>query len=114
MTKFKGRVGYSVTEEIRPGVFAQECIKESTYYGDVEDPYIRHTSKEGINDDLAISHTISILVDPKSVDRAPNMRYVTYMGTRWNITGVQYKYPRLILTLGGVYNGPIPEYDSIG
>ena len=32
------------------------------------------------------------------------MRYVEFMGAKWKISSVEVQYPRLILTVGGVYN----------
>jgi hypothetical protein len=32
------------------------------------------------------------------------MLYVEFMGTKWKITNVEVQYPRLILSVGGVYN----------
>jgi hypothetical protein len=37
------------------------------------------------------------------------MRYVEWMNARWKITSIDVKRPRVILTIGGVYNGPIPS-----
>lgn len=113
MTKYKGHIGYSVQEEIRPGVWGQPFVRECMFYGDVIEPYIRHDQSDNVNDDLKIANTISILVDPKSFKHASNMRYLEYMGSRWKITGFQTRYPRIILTLGGVYNGPIPDEDYL-
>ena len=35
------------------------------------------------------------------------MRYVKYGGMAWKIDRVEILYPRINLTVGGVYNGPV-------
>ena len=104
MAKFYGAVGYAVTEENTPGVW-EEHIVERMYYGEL----IRNTRKlqttEHLNDDINISNEISILADPFAYANFHSMRYVEFMGAKWKIMSVEVLYPRLILTVGGVYNG---------
>lgn len=104
MAKFYGAVGYAVTEENTPGVWDERII-ERMYYGEL----IRNTRKlqttEYLNDDINISNEISILADPFAYANFHSMRYVDFMGAKWKIISVEVQYPRLILTVGGVYNG---------
>lgn len=105
MAKFYGVVGYSETSETSPGVW-DSVITERTYSGDV----IRNTSRwttssDSTNDDLNISNQISIIADPYANQNFHSMKYIEFMGTKWKITSVDVQYPRLILTIGGVYNG---------
>lgn len=104
MAKFYGPIGYIDTKEVEPGIWKEQII-ERPYYGDL----IRNTSKfqssGGVNDDINISNDISIVADPYANENFHHMRYVEFMGTKWKITNVEVKYPRLILTIGGVYNG---------
>lgn len=104
MAKFYGAVGYAVTEENTPGVW-DEHIVERMYYGEL----IRNTRKlqttEYLNDDINISNEISILADPFAYANFHSMRYVEFMGAKWKIISVEVLYPRLILTVGGIYNG---------
>ena len=103
MAKFYGKIGYETTEEVRPSVY-KPIVKERNYYGDV----LRNSRRlEGhqINDNVNISNTISIVADPYAWQNFHAMRYVVWMGSKWKITNVEEAYPRLNLTLGGVYNG---------
>nr|DAR13079.1 MAG TPA: hypothetical protein [Caudoviricetes sp.] len=104
MAKFYGAVGYAVTEENTPGVWDERII-ERMYYGEL----IRNTRKlqstEYLNDDINISNEISILADPFAYANFHSMRYVDFMDAKWKIISVEVQYPRLILTVGGVYNG---------
>ena len=103
MPKFYGKIGFAETVETTPGVW-EEMIIERNYYGEI----IRNTRKlvasKHLNDDITVSNEISILADPYAKLNFHSMRYVEFLGTAWEVTTVEEKYPRLILSLGGVYN----------
>lgn len=104
MAKFYGIIGYSETVETEPGVW-EDRITERSYQGDLIRNTRRLQSSGGINDDVNISNEISILADPFAYQNFHAMRYVEFMGAKWKISNVEVQYPRLILSLGGVYNG---------
>lgn len=104
MAKFYGVIGYATTEETKPGVW-KEQITERNYYGDLTRNSRMLQSGSQVNDDLNIANEISIVADPFANQNFHSMRYVEYMGTKWKISKVEVQYPRLILTVGGVYNG---------
>ena len=103
MPKFYGKIGFAESVETAPGVW-EEPIVERNYYGEV----VRNTRKlvasNHLNDDISINNEISIIADPYAKDNFHSMRYVEFMGAAWEITSVEVQYPRLILSLGGVYN----------
>lgn len=105
MAKFYGTIGYAVTEETRPGVWVEK-ITERNYSGDVIRDTRRYNPGEGLNDDLTINNQLSIVADPFAEQNLFSMRYVNWMGACWKVTNVEVRRPRLILTIGGVYNGP--------
>lgn len=104
MAKFYGAIGYAVTEETAPGVW-EERITERMYYGEL----VRNTRKlqtvDQLNDNINVANEVSILADPFAYENFHSMRYVEFMGAKWKVTNVEVQYPRLILTVGGVYNG---------
>ena len=104
MAKFYGEIGYATTVETSPGIWTEQISKRN-YYGDLIRNIRRLEYSGGINDDINVSNQISILADPYANENFHAMRYVKFMGTAWKITNVEVQYPRLILTLGGVYNG---------
>lgn len=104
MAKFYGPIGYAVTEETKPGVW-EEKITERMYYGDLSRNTRRLQSTEQLNDNINIANEISIVADPFANENFHSMRYVEFMGAKWKITNVEVQYPRLILSVGGVYNG---------
>lgn len=104
MAKFYGAVGYATSKEIRPGVWDEE-ITERNYYGDVL-RYTRKTqSADKATDDINLDVQISIVSDPFAIEHFHSMRYVEFMGVRWEVSSIEPRHPRLIIALGGLYNG---------
>ena len=109
MTRFFGVVGYGESVEDPPesGVWVDR-VEEFPYQGDV----VRNTrsldSGEKLNNDISVGNSISIVADEYAVGHFFMIKYVMWQGVRWTVTNVEVREPRLILTLGGVYNGPTP------
>lgn len=104
MAKFYGKIGYAMTKETTPGVWVEEIVERS-YYGDVIRNIRRLQGSENLNDDINVSNEIGIVADAFANQNFHSMRYVEYMGAKWKVSSVEVKYPRLILNIGGVYNG---------
>lgn len=104
MAKFCGKIGYVKTVEVEPGVWDEQVV-ERLYYGDLTRNTRRFQQSESVNDDINISNNISILADSYANENSQHMRYAEFMGAKWKITNVEVQYPRLLLTVGGVYNG---------
>lgn len=105
MAKQSVVIGYALQEEIRPGVWAAENIHEVNKIVDVN-PNFRHQQTDSPNQNLTTSDEISIIADAFACKNFSNIRYVRYMGANWIVSSTRLSYPRIILTLGGVYNGP--------
>lgn len=103
MAKFCGVIGYAVTEEIEPGVYVEKIV-ENEYYGDVIKNTRRLKEANKVNDDINVSNQFSIVADPFANNNFHAMRYIVFMGAKWKITDVEVQYPRLILSVGGLYN----------
>lgn len=104
MAKYYGKIGFVVVEETKPGVW-KEIITERDYFGDLIRNTRRLQSANQVNDNITISNEISIVADPFARENFHAMRYAEYMGTKWKVTSVEVQYPRLILSVGGIYNG---------
>ena len=107
MAKFYGKIGYIDTVESEPGYWEEKTI-EREYYGDITRNTSRYQNGGQINDNIVINNTLSIVADPYANKNFQHMRYVNWMDTKWKIANVEVQYPRIILTLGGVYN----EYEN--
>lgn len=104
MAKWFGVIGFAETVEVSPGVWIEQ-ITERNYYGELIRNARRLQSTDKVNDDINISNNLSILSDPYAIQHFHNMRYAGLMGVKWKISDVEVQYPRLSMTLGGVYNG---------
>lgn len=104
MAKWFGVIGYAEQVETKPGVWKEQITKRE-YFGDLTRNTRRLQSTDQLNDDISISNEISIVSDPYANENFHSMRYVEFMGTKWKITSVEVQYPRLILSLGGAWNG---------
>ena len=104
MAKWYGVIGYAETVEIEPGLW-EEKIVERPYYGDITRNTRKLQSSGSVNDNVNISNLLSIVTDPYANLNFYAMRYVEFMGSKWKVTDVEVQSPRLILTLGGLYNG---------
>lgn len=106
MAKFSGIIGYVVSVETTPGVWGEDVITELRYKGDVLRNTKRVESGEGLNDNININNLISIVANTYAYNNYFAIKYVKWMGAVWKVTNVEVQRPRLILTLGGIYNGP--------
>lgn len=105
MAKFYGEIGYGETVKKAPGVY-DDVITEYKYRGDVVRNARSLQDADKVNDDISVDHTISIVADAYAREHFFAIRYVRWAGTLWKVTNVEVQSPRLILRLGGVYNGP--------
>lgn len=110
MARFFGEIGYgeSVEKPAGSGVYVDH-ITEREYYGDV----IRNTRRleegEGLNKDISVGNSISVVADEYANEHFHAIRYIRWAGALWEVTSVEVRAPRLILNLGDVYNGPTPD-----
>lgn len=105
MARFYGMIGYGESVETEPGVWT-DIIIERPYYGDVIRNARTLQQDDKINNDIALGNSISIVADAYANEHFHAIRYIQLAGTLWVVTDVEVQSPRLILRLGGVYNGP--------
>ena len=107
MNKYFGKIGFAIPTETAPGVW-KDVIVQKDYYGDFNRNHMRPKNTEVVNDDIVVQNEISIISDPFAVENFHTIRYATFIENptvKWKVTSVDVQYPRLILTLGSVYNG---------
>ena len=103
MPKWYGKIGYGVTEETSPGVWTEEIV-ERQYYGDIIRNLRRLETSDQVNDNVSVSNEISIVSDPYAFENFHSIRWVEFMGAKWKVSSIEVQHPRLVLSLGGVYN----------
>lgn len=103
--KYYGMIGFwKGGEEVRPGVW-RPVIEEREYVGDILQNTRSWQTTDKQNSDLNISNRLSILSDLYMNENLSSIKYVIWMGAKWTVTNIDVAYPRITLTLGGVYNG---------
>lgn len=107
MAKFFGAIGYgdSVENPSGSGIW-QDTITEYKYYGDVIRNTRRLEPSDGINEDIVVGNSISIVADEYAFKHFFKIKYIQWEGVLWTVTTVEVRSPRLILHMGSVYNGP--------
>lgn len=104
MAKFHGNIGFTEQYNSKPGVWSERIV-EREYYGDTLSSYFSaRSTSETTNDELTLSNQISIVANKYAFENFQFMKYIVYMGVKWEITKVDVQYPRLVLSIGGVYN----------
>lgn len=109
MAKFSGLIGYALLMETAPGVWTDQII-ERNYRGDVVLDQRRWQSSDKLNDDLNLDNSISIIADKYANQNIGNMKYIVWDGIVWNIQSLSINRPRIILQIGGIYNGERPPH----
>ena len=104
MAKWYGKVGYIVTQETEPGIW-EPAVTERNYFGDLLSNVSKWSTSSKVNDDLNVANRISIVADPFAYENFSSIKYIEYMNALWEVSSAEVQYPRIILTVGGVYKG---------
>lgn len=103
MAKFYGKIGFIKSDEYEPGAW-ENVIEEHSYYGDITKMTSSFQNSDGVNQNINVNNTISIVADAYARGNFQYMKYVTINNIKWEIKNVELQHPRLILTIGGLYN----------
>ena len=103
MAKYYGAIGFAETTETAPDVWA-ETIIERNYSGEMLRTNPRLQNGQQVNDNFTVNHRVSIISDPYATSHLGSIRYVTWHGIKWKVTGADIQYPRLVLNIGDLYN----------
>jgi len=104
MSKWFGKIGYINTVETTPGVWEEQFV-EREYFGDLPRNHKRWENTQTLSDNITLQNKLSIVSDPYALQNFQYIRYAEIMGTYWKVTAVDVQYPRLVLSIGGVYSG---------
>lgn len=104
MAKFAGLVGYVTQEETAPGVWSpveQTRMMKGDFYMESS----RHQNGDKVNKDIALNHRVSLVGDAYAFANYYAIRWIEIEGVKWEVTSIEVKRPRLIVNVGGLYNG---------
>lgn len=110
--KFSGKIGFwEGDEEVQPGIWRQKIIERS-YLGELIKNYRNWQSGDKQNADMTLNNQISILSDLYLRQNYHSIRYILWNGVKWEVTGVELNYPRLQLSIGGMYHDAEKKHPS--
>jgi hypothetical protein len=105
MARFCGEIGFGTPVEVAPGRW-KDVIVEQIFFGDVLRNDINSESGEKVVPDFTFTNRISIVAGRDALKRRKQIRYIKFEDDLWKIESIEVQERRLILSLGGVYNGP--------
>lgn len=117
MSKFYGTVGFAITEEkmeeldgepVGTGKWVNRIVEHGYSCEEIKS-VSKWSTSSGVNDNVDINNQISILADPFAYDNCSYIRYLKCLGSCWKVTAIEHQRPRLILTVGGIWNGEQAE-----
>lgn len=103
MAKFHGRIGFATSVESSPGVWTEQIV-ERECFGDVLTASFGNSQTSEVNDDLRLNNRVSVVGNTFAIENFHLIKYIVYMGVKWRISNAEVQFPRLLLTIGGVYN----------
>lgn len=106
MAKYYGKIGFASCEETPTGsgIWVDD-ITTRQYRGDILNTSYRWQQGQEINSNATVSQRISIISDSYVLNNIPSIKYIEFLGALWCVASIEIQRPRIILTLGGIYNG---------
>lgn len=101
--KWYGNIGFGIP--VNENDIHTEVITDKPYKGDILENNLRWQQSDKIDDDLNITNKISVIANDFAYDNIGYMKYVELRGNKWKIVSATLQYPRILLTIGGVWNG---------
>ena len=105
MAKMYTVVGYVETVETERGIHETQVTTRECVVDVLRLSKSWESSKDGVNDNINVNNEFSMLADPYALAHFHSMKFINLWGTPWEIKSVAVEYPRLKLSVGGVYNG---------
>lgn len=108
MGKYSGMIGFASNEEIAPSLF-DDRITERPYYGDILKNIPRYSTETTLSGGVQYNNSFSIVGDTYAFQHLTDIRYITWKGNKWIVDSSTEAYPRIEITIGGLWNGQTPE-----
>lgn len=104
MAKFSGLVGYVTQEEKVPGVWVP-VENPRKMKGDVIRQSASSQNGNKVNSDISLNHRVSLIGDAYAFGNYYNIKWIELHGRKWEVSSVEIERPRIIVNLGGLWNG---------
>lgn len=109
--KYSGKIGFADEVEKEPGVWLPDIV-EKHYFGEVSRFIAKSDQDAEVTVDQNVNNEISIIADTYAMKHIAGIRYICWLGVKWRVGTVQINYPRLVLSIGGLYNNVKTESGS--
>lgn len=104
MAKYAGLVGYVTELETKPGVWSpSESSKRMR--GDIIRQSSSNQNDDKVNSDISLNHRVSLVGDAYAFGNYYNIKWIEIDDAKWEASSVEIQRPRIIVTLGGLWNG---------
>lgn len=103
MARYSGLVGYVTQEETVPGVWSP-VENPRTMKGEIIRQSSTNPDHGKINSDISLNHRVSLWGDAYAFDSYYAIKWIQIDGRKWEVTSVEIKRPRIIVTVGGLWN----------
>jgi hypothetical protein len=103
MAKFAGLVGYVTQEETVPGVWSP-VENPKMMKGDIIRQTASIRSDDKVNSDVTLNHRVSLIGDAYAFANYFDIKWIDIDGCRWEVDSVEVQRPRIIVSLGGLWN----------
>lgn len=104
MAKFSGLVGFQTQVETAPSVWTP-IDQEVKVRGDLIKAGASSQNGDKVISEVSLNHRVSIVASSILPSDYYNIKYVELHNVKWTVTSIEIHPPRLVLSLGGVYNG---------
>ena len=104
MAKYAGLVGYVTEVESSPGVWSP-VETPRMMKGDLLRQAVNRQNDDKVNSDFTLGHRVSVIGDAYAFGNYMYIKWIEVDGYKWEVSSVEIQRPKLILSLGGPYNG---------
>ena len=102
--KWSGMVGYGILTEKRPGIWKEHIVERKCYGELINTAWHSQAAATVLNDNPKPNVQLEIVADAFAWQNFGNLRYVTWNNSKWKVSSVQPRRPRLIINFGEIYN----------
>lgn len=111
--KYFGNAGFRLKDvEVEPDVYEPQLVVKRVRGNVISSRYRRdQNGDKSTIDNIRITNQISLVADQFFMKHISNLLYMEYQGVKWKVESFDVsRAPRVIVDLGGVYNGQENAY----
>ena len=111
--KYYGNAGFRLKDvEVEPDVYEPQLVVKRVRGNVISSRYLRdQNGDKSTIDNIRITNQISLVADQFFMKHISNLLYMEYQGVKWKVESFDVsRAPRVIVDLGGVYNGQENAY----